>query len=1452
MKKGMSYLQKSLAKEFERAALQTDQQRTVGLMYLITLTIGVIGGSVMFFYDMNSYLSLFVLGLVSIFGWLFNRAGHVNRSAVVLIVILLIVIQFNIFSGYGIHDVAIIAWPAFIFFTGILFGSRVIPYYTGLIMLLVVAAAYLPNPQSFSDYSNTGDLIIMLLILLAFSIISRSILQNNERSTLRLQQTEERIQAIYNSINDAILIHDPQTGAILDVNDKKSEMFGYTRSEALQLGILAISSGIPPYTQEKGLEWIRKAATRGSQNFEWQARDKSGRLFWVDLNMRLATIAGQPQVLVSVRDITERKQVEEALEENREKYHGLSEASFEAIFISEKGICLEQNQMARRMFGYSDSEAIGRSGTEWILPEDRETVLNNMLSGSDQPYEVTALRKDGSTFPAMVRGKMMRYKDRPVRVTSMSDITTRKKAEAALQESEDMLRRAQEIAHVGHFKFTPATGLVEGSDELFRIFGLTQTQIQFSDFVNSVHPEDRASDLAFLESAIARNTNYEHEHRLLLPDGTLKWIYMIGAFSNVSPKEPALVIGTVQDITERKRAELQREVLYQVHRDVSSQLDADLVVHSAVETIVRLTGYPHVCIALPDANGAHWIVRGAAGILAAELGAAHPIHQGVIGRAFKTGQAQWVRDIQDDPDYMRQVNTADSPTLRSELVAPLIRGDHLLGALNVESDRVDVFNEADAKMIQSVADMIALALENARLYAEAQQEITERKQTEEALRESHQLLTGTFASLRDAVFIIDANTSAITDCNPAATEIFGYSREDILGRSTEFLHVDPTALDTFRKQLFPAVAEKGFLFLSEFKMKRRDGTVFPTEHTVMPLEDEQRERVGWVSVVRDITERKQADAALRESEERLKEAQRIALIGNWELDLENNALTWSDEIYRIFEIDPANFVASYAAFLDAIHPADREMVDRAYTASLETRKPYEIDHRLLMSDGRVKYVFERCETFYAADWHPLRSVGTVQDITERKRSEEALLNLKRSIDESIGGIARADMNGTVVFANKAWAKMHGYEVDEIIGKPLGIFHTPEQMESEVNPFNKKVVEDGAYATEMGHARKDGTTFLTWMEATAVKDSGQQPIEIIASAIDITERKYMEQALRENEEKYRRLFDNAPLGIFQASLAGQVISINPAFTHMLGYDSPEDAMKTIQNVAADLFVDPNRRAEIIHLMTDNPDLRTFENEYRRKDGSTFIGQLNVTPVLDAAGRLVRTEGMIEDITARKQAEANILAALEEKETLLREVHHRVKNNLQAMIALMQMQSGLIPDENTRQFLKELEGQARTMALVYEQLYQSVNLAHVQMAPYLQQLTTYISETFGSRQMVQLNLDVESAAIDVAQAMPCGLIVNELFTNILKHAFPPGFEGQPQVHIALQLDGGTYRLLVADNGVGLPPGHDWQASRSLGLRLVNLWATHQLGGTLNVSGDPGTTYTITFPKTAGDSS
>ena len=240
--------------------------------------------------------------------------------------------------------------------------------------------------------------------------------------------------------------------------------------------------------------------------------------------------------------------------------------------------------------------------------------------------------------------------------------------------------------------------------------------------------------------------------------------------------------------------------------------------------------------------------------------------------------------------------------------------------------------------------------------------------------------------------------------------------------------------------------------------------------------------------------------------------------------------------------------------------------------------------------------------------------------------------------------------------------------------------------------------------------------------------------------------------------------------------------------------------------------------------------------------TMLGA--ASPLYDSEDKVRGAVGAFMDITERKRAEEKLRAALEEKEILLREVHHRVKNNLQAIVHLIEMQAKNITDSASLVFLKELKEQARTMSLVYEQVYQSENIAHISIAPYLEKLVGNVLVTFGLQRTVRLDIDIAPITLNVEQAMPCGLIVNELVTNSLKYAFQPGSDTRPVITISLNQIGNSFCLTVSDNGVGLPPGLDIETSRSQGLRLVHLWATHQLGGEIKTTNSPGATYEITF--------
>jgi diguanylate cyclase (GGDEF)-like protein/PAS domain S-box-containing protein len=277
-----------------------------------------------------------------------------------------------------------------------------------------------------------------------------------------LMRSETLYRTLFESSVDAVMILNLQ--GFIDCNPSTVQLFGATcRDEILSKHPSELSPDLQSDGSESKLaadRRIEQALSDGSVSFEWvHKRLDTGKSFFARVLLSRMEIDGQTLLQASVRDISERKTIEESLQETQEKYLGLSEASFEAIFISEKGRCLEQNTRAQEMFGYTSEEAIGRMGTEWIAPEDRERVMSNMISGHELPYEAKGLRKDGSTFPAVLRGKMMHYKGRLVRVTAMGDITERKLAEAKLVESEASLRAVFE-AEPECIKIVDANGLL--------------------------------------------------------------------------------------------------------------------------------------------------------------------------------------------------------------------------------------------------------------------------------------------------------------------------------------------------------------------------------------------------------------------------------------------------------------------------------------------------------------------------------------------------------------------------------------------------------------------------------------------------------------------------------------------------------------------------------------------------------------------------------------------------------------------------------------------------------------------------------------------------------------------------------------------------------------------------------------------------------------------------------
>lgn len=262
----------------------------------------------------------------------------------------------------------------------------------------------------------------------------------------------------------------------------------------------------------------------------------------------------------------------------------------------------------------------------------------------------------------------------------------------------------------------------------------------------------------------------------------------------------------------------------------------------------------------------------------------------------------------------------------------------------------------------------------------------------------------------------------------------------------------------------------------------------------------------------DISERKQTEKALLDSQEQLKDAQRIAKIGSWSLDIPTNHLYWSDEIFRLFEINPDKFSASYEAFLDAIHPDDRTMVDKTYTRSLANHQPFEITHRLLLSDGRIKYVRETCETLYDDADNPMLSNGTAQDITKETMATKEMALYASAFHNSAEAIVITDRENKIITVNKPTSQLTGYSLNELKGKTPSIFaagHTPQKT---YDSMWDALSKEGKWQGELFDRRKNGEVYPTWTTISVVRDEGGRVANYIANFIDITERKAADEQI----------------------------------------------------------------------------------------------------------------------------------------------------------------------------------------------------------------------------------------------------------------------------------------------------------------------------------------------------
>ncbi len=462
---------------------------------------------------------------------------------------------------------------------------------------------------------------------------------------------------------------------------------------------------------------------------------------------------------------------------------------------------------------------------------------------------------------------------------------------------------------------------------------------------------------------------------------------------------------------------------------------------------------------------------------------------------------------------------------------------------------------------------------------------------------------------------------------------------------------------------------------------------------------------------------------------------------------------------------------------------------------------------------------------------------------ELKESEERFRTLFEGAPDAI--FLADPETGIIIDANSRASELIALPHEEIIGMHQARLHPPKIKEYSIENFKKLTMEkkqkEDTHLLETFVLRSDGTEVPVEVLAQKVNINGRPVLQGVFR--DTTERKRTEDMLKKSKESFSKAAKIAHFGYWEWDMATNKLVWSDEVFRLYGLD-PQKVVPTYEIVINTLSPETRKwfiKAIENSLNNDAP----FEGKYSltRPDGSMRYTHTIGEVIRDRDKKPITMFGVVQDITERKQAEEHIKKSLEEKEVLLREIHHRIKNNMQIVSSLLMLQSQNIEDKKYKDVFIDSQNRILSMALIHEKLYQSEDLAQIDFKEYINEIVSNIFSSYGSNTNVKIDINVEKIPINIDNAVPCGLIINELVTNSLKYAFPEGRRGEIQISVKSK-DNNMIEMSIRDDGIGIPKDMDFKKTKSLGLHLVTALAENQLHGTIILLRDRGTEFQINF--------